>query len=496
MFEMPFIHKHKKSAMLVLFVAGSLSALSFAPFHLWPIMGISLTILMRFLLGAQTKKEAVGYAFGYGFGLGLFSMGWLSNALLIEPGTFMAFIPFVYIGMGIFFGVFYAIPAFISMFASTPVRRVLCFTAAFCFFEWVRSWFLSGFPWNLTGMVLTGMPFLVQSAALWGVYGLSFLFLLLFCSAALGWRCKLFWSMLCVWILIGIGGAYRLYTASLDTVWGVQLRLVQPAIKQSLKWDPAAGEENLSRLINLSRAHNETITHVIWPESAVPFLIDQDEAQRLRLMSASRQGSTLITGGLRLAEKTPPRLSNSIYILDDLTDIQGVYDKSHLVPFGEYMPLSDIIPIQKVVPIPADFKAGDHVRTLLVPKAPPAGMLVCYEIIFSGQVVEKNNRPAWLINVTNDGWYGLSAGPYQHFDMAKMRAVEEGLPVVRAANNGISAVINPYGLPTAWLDLDKQGVLDAPLPVALKPTFYAQTGPLPLSLICFMLVIFSIARRK
>ena len=162
-------------------------------------------------------------------------------------------------------------------------------------------------------------------------------------------------------------------------------------------------------------------------------------------MGAVRQGGTLIMGGMRAVHPEKRTMANSLFVLNDLAEIQGFYDKSHLVPFGEYVPLRGILPMDKIVPIASDFEAGSGVQTIQVPKAPPAGPLVCYEVIFSGQVVDRKNRPEWLINVTNDGWYGLSAGPYQHLGMAKMRAVEEGLPVVRAANTGVSAVFDGCG---------------------------------------------------
>lgn len=486
----------KKIKPFLLAGAGILSAFALAPYYILPFMLIGMGYLFHSLNTATSKKQAFLYAFIYGFAFGAVSMGWLSNALMIDSGTFVALIPLVWIGMGLFFGIFYAVPAVLALFAVPGVRRLLAFAGWFVIFEWIRSWFLTGFPWNLVGSIWnTSLP-LLQSASVWGVYGLSLITILAFCAAGLLPKKKPLIIMGSILIVLYICGLWRLYDAVPENVWGVKLRLVQPNIAQTLKWNPDKAEENYSKLIRLSKENNDAITHVIWPESAVPFLVDHNESERVRMMSAVRQGGTLITGGLRGANPTNQELANSIFVLDDMANIIGYYDKAHLVPFGEYVPLRGILPIDKLVPIGSDFLSGIGIQTIRIPKAPPASPLVCYEIIFSGQVVEKSRRPGWLINVSNDGWYGLSAGPYQHFDMAVMRAVEEGLPVVRGTNNGISAVIDPYGQIVASLDLGQEGVVDSELPRALPATPFAKMGivfPLILAGLC---IAFSIKRRK
>ena len=209
----------------------------------------------------------------------------------------------------------------------------------------------------------------------------------------------------------------------------------------------------------------------------------------MRLMQAVRQGGTLILGGMRLIPEQKT-IANSLFILDDMANIVAYYDKSHLVPFGEYVPFRKFLPFDKLVPIPFDFWEGRGVQTIRAPKTPPLGALVCYEVIFSGAVADQKNRPEWLVNVTNDGWYGLSAGPYQHLGMAKMRAVEEGLPLVRSANTGISAVFDGFGRTKGRLSLGTEGVLDVALPRSLSPTIYARFGVwIPVGF-CLLLLIF------
>ena len=476
---------------------GMLGAYAFAPWFIWPTLLLALTFLMLFLNTATSLKQIALFGFAFGFGIGLVSLSWITNALLIDNGNFALLIPLVLAGLGFFMGLFFMLPALLSYFAPSGTKRWIAFTCWLVLFEWIRSWFLTGFPWNLIGSIWTNTPVLLQFAAVMGVYGLSFITILTLTAPALLPRFKPVGICLLIIGLLGIGGWIRLYQATPEDVFGVYLRLVQPNIKQTLKWNPQQAEENLSTLIQLSRENNEKISHVIWPESAVPYLLEINTSERLRLMGAVRQNATLITGALRIINQEKKQLANSIFIIDDMANITGYADKSHLVPFGEYVPLRGLLPFDKIVPIQSDFIAGEGPTTRHIPKAPPASMLVCYEIIFPHAVVSyQPQRPDWIINVTNDGWYGNSAGPYQHLGMAQLRAVEEGLPVVRVANTGISAIISPYGELLKTLDLNQQGVLDTPLPRAINKTIYATLGNIPLLVLCLIGILFTKRYRK
>ncbi len=484
----------KKS--ILLFLLGLLGAFSFAPYYIIPCVGVAFWALMSFIITAENKKQIALFSFSVGLGLGMSSLGWICNALLVDEGAFRVFIPIALLGLGIFFGLFFMLPALCTVWFKNPISKWLAFASFFVFFEWIRSWFLTGFPWNLIGNIWTFFPPFLQTASLVGVYGLSLLSILLFTSLALLPQKRWFIIVGTVFCFCTFAGFMRLYDTPKEMVWGVKLRLVQPNIKQSLKWNPQKAQENYETLITLSRQNNKDITHVIWPESALPFYPDIDEVSKARLMEAIRQGGTLLTGGLRVVNLKKRQLANSLFVFDDLSDIKGYYDKSHLVPFGEYVPFRDVLKIDKIVPIPSDFVKGSGVRTMYIPKAPPVSPLVCYEVIFPSKVADKKKRPEWLLNITNDAWYGLSAGPYQHLSIAQMRAVEEGLPLVRATNNGVSAVINPYGEIIASLDLGEQGVLDTALPRAEKKTFYASFGnKIPLVLVGFILLL-AIFRNK
>ncbi len=275
-------------------------------------------------------------------------------------------------------------------------------------------------------------------------------------------------------------GAWRLADGPVPEVPGVRLRLVQANIEQTLKWAPEMRLQHLERHLALSRQPGfAAITDVIWPETAAPSFLERDGDARRMMSEATPAGGLLIVGALRASPpgEEPLQIWNSLLALDGRGAILGTYDKSHLVPFGEYVPLHRWLPLDKITPGGVDLAAGSGAETISLPGLPPVGPLICYEVIFPNAVVDRAHRPAWLLNLTNDGWYGLSAGPYQHLAAARLRAIEEGLPLVRAANTGISAVVDPYGRLLASLGLGQEGVLDHALPTALPARLpYARWG--------------------
>jgi len=281
-------------------------------------------------------------------------------------------------------------------------------------------------------------------------------------------------------LILGLGviGATRL-EAMPNRATGVWLRIVQPSIPQSLKWDPAAAERNFRRLIDLSGGPaNHPIAAIVWPEAATPFLLERDVRHRQEIAELVSGQRYLITGALRATPPSGPVLQvwNSIEVLDGKGDIIASYDKAHLVPFGEYVPFHDVLPFRKITAGNLDLSAGPGPRTIALAGLPPFAPLICYEVIFPGVIVDETQRPDWILNVTNDAWYGRSSGPYQHFAIARTRAIEEGLPVVRAANNGLSGVVDPAGRVLARIDLDTIGHADLPLPSAGGMTLYARFG--------------------
>ena len=498
--------KFEKYPLLTAFICGWLAVAALPPFYLFPLLFVSFSILIWLIHHASSAAKAfkTGYAFGFAFFA--FGFSWIGNALLIDAATFGWLCPIVFLACGFFFGLFIAVPAWTSFFFRKLPAQYLAFCALWVFSEWVRSFILTGFPWNLLGSVLAFDNRFIQFAAVGGTYSLSLL-VLLSVAAPVFWlehpnkvSARISAAIpLCLLFFLGLYGSIRQASFS-DAVSDTRIRLVQPAIPQTMKWQPAVLEENFNTYVKMSqKAGMDDIDFIIWGETASPFPLDIDEYHLQTARYAVPPEGFLITGMVRyeFVNDTEHNAYNSMIIIDSQGKTVGRYDKSHLVPFGEYVPLRGWLPLDKVVPISADFVAGNGPATRHIPKAPPASLLVCYEIIFPNAVVaDKPKRPDWIINVTNDGWYGLSAGPYQHLGMAQLRAVEEGMPVVRVANTGISAVIDSYGRLLKTLPLGTQGVLDSPLPRAVGATFYALFGNIPLFVLCLLGIFWTRPRRK
>ena len=489
---------------------GIIAVGALPPYYFLPCLFLAFSGLIYLLDRAESKKPAALLGFWFGFGFFSAGLSWVCNALLIEGMGFEALAPLPLIGFGLWGGLFPMTACLIAFCFPKGWRRLIAFSAAWGITEWVRAWLFTGFPWNPIASVWTFCPAMIQTASLWGTFGLSAVSVFMAGTAGLvrGKKIKDFSpvgsALLIALVMAGYGfGRLKNAPALSHTINGVTLRLVQPNIDQGKKWSRNEAEQNMMKLVHLSRSKGaEKVSHVIWPETATQFLLQEDEFARSMVISALTPGAILLAGSLRAERTETGRLSklfNSIVAINDVGISLGHYDKSHLVPFGEYVPLAKIFPfIRKVTPVPMDFGVGQGVKTILIPRTLPVGMLVCYEVIFPGEVADKKVRPYWLVNVTNDGWYGISAGPHQHFAAAQMRAVEEGLPLVRAANTGISGVTDAYGRVTGSLPLGTQGVLDAGLPRRTdKPTFYSLYGNrIPLALCVVFLILASLPYKR
>jgi apolipoprotein N-acyltransferase len=265
----------------------------------------------------------------------------------------------------------------------------------------------------------------------------------------------------------------------------VRLRIVQANVDQANKWRPENSAEIFAKYLKLTKSGGggpglDGVQLVIWPETAVPFLLADSSEALAEIAAILPAGTTLLAGSARVADEhdsqgrlVHSRVYNSLLAIDDKGSVISGYDKIHLVPFGEYLPFQDFMEslgIMQMTGVRGGFSPGSGPRRLAVPGIPLLSPLICYEIIFPDDITDKGDRPGWLLSVTNDAWFGTSAGPYQHFHQARLRAVEQGLPVVRAANTGISAIIDPYGRVVAEIGLGEEGVLDGVLPQALPPT--------------------------
>jgi apolipoprotein N-acyltransferase len=370
--------------------------------------------------------------------------------------------------------------------------------------EWLRGHVLTGFPWNLIGYALTYPLALMQSAAYLGIYGLSLCAVLIFALPAVLWsaaprgpggrRRKALAAAVAVvpLSLAGLFGELRLSGAAPGTVAGVKVRIVQPNVPEREKWRPANQERIFLDHLTLSHTNpageidgGAGITHLLWPEAALPFLVLEHSGARAAIGRMLPPGALLITGGLRAETAAAGgaetrQVFNSILVFGEGGSLVTRYDKIRLVPFGEYLPLQatlEALGLRQLTGLRGGFAAGASPRPLLfVPGLPPSAPLICYEAVFPHAVVESAERPGLLLNVTNDGWFGDTTGPRQHFHQARVRAVEEGVGLIRAANTGISAVVDAQGRILARLGVNLRGTIDADLPAPLPPPPYARFG--------------------
>jgi apolipoprotein N-acyltransferase len=493
-----------RRALLAVF-AGAISVLAFAPIHAWPVLFISFGLLVWLLDGCHAGHAELGDRLrcaaltGLWFGFGYFLTGlyWIAEAFLVEPWRHGWLIPFVMTALPGGMALFYAAAAALAAYLWRPgAARVFALAIAFGLAEYARGHILTGLPWNLFGYGLAATLPMMQTAAIFGVYALSLLAVLLFASPFAIWAPQgsglarpkgtaLLTFVFSVALALGAAwGAARLQSANAAST-GVRLRIVQANVDQANKWRPENSAEIFDTYLDLSRSGGgkgglDGISLLVWPETAVPFLLAESAQALSAIGDVLPDGTSLLVGSGRIVEErdaqdrlVATRIYNSVLVIGDKGDVLDGYDKIHLVPFGEYLPFQDFMEslgIFQLTGVRGGFSAGTGSRLLSVPGAPPARPLICYEIIFPDEVRDKSQRPGWFLNVTNDAWFGGSAGPYQHFHQAQLRAVEQGLPVVRAANTGISAIIDPYGRVLGDLGLKKEGVVDGLLPEALPNT--------------------------
>ena len=474
------------------FLFGVLAVLALPPLYVVPALVPAVVGLLWLLDGARSWKGALALGWWFGWGFFIFGLYWMAYSFLVEAETFAWMIPFAIPGLAAVAAVYIALATLATWrIVKGGLARAVFFPIAWIVAEFLRGTLLTGFPWNLIGSVWAFSATTMQSAALFGAYGLGFFTILAAAAPAAlvdedaTLRVRRGLSIAAYGILAAfmIWGGARVILAPDDSVPGVRLRLVQPDVPQTEKWQNGQQIEIIRRLMAMSAEPaqgSQLPTHIIWPETAVPTFL-AEEPQVLRALGARVPvGGALITGAPRLERLGGDKFKmfNSLHVIDEAGRIRATYDKSHLVPFGEYMPFRDILDLRLIGGDRTDFTPGPGPTTLEIPGAPPASPLICYEAIFPAHVVAANGaRPEWLLNITNDAWFGISSGPYQHLAAARMRAVEEGLPLVRAANNGVSAVFDGYGRTRVETSLGGSAVVDSDLPKSVKgSTVFARTG--------------------
>lgn len=502
-------------AGILAFAAGGLSVLGYAPFHLWPLFALAITAFV-FLLDDATRTQRPirsglwrGWLFGFGAFLG--GLNWIANAFLVDIEKFGALaIPAVL-----------ALPALLALFWgaagalcialwSKGAARIALFAAAFGLAEWLRATILTGFPWNLPGYIWPAGGSVSQSASVIGVHGLSILTQVLLASPAVWFgadnqKHKLGFSVAALALLGGLYGfgAFRLAEADrAPQPKAPIIAVVDAGFTQREKWLPENRDRVAQRYIDLlDDAAAQKASIIVWPEGATPFPLLEDAATLKGI--DDRLGSRQLATGLVRREALG--IDNELYfnslavIGRDGTGLalRGLYDKNHLVPFGEYVPfgsLFDAVGLRSLVSYGSDFTPGGTVAPIAFAGAPKAWPLICYEAIFPINLPKGAERPGWLLNVSVDAWFGNGQGPAQHFNQARYRAIETGLPLVRAASGGPSAIVDAYGR-VAKLGEKKGGVTAFPLPRALGQTLKSKNDYFLWAVMVLFFVVGGVKRR-
>lgn len=506
---------------VIAFSAGATGALALGPFEIAPAMAVPLCVAVWLIdgsagAGVAALRSAAGAGWWLGFGYFLAGLWWLGAAMLVEADQFAWALPLAVFGLPAGLAMFTAV-GFASARAIWPSGplRIFALAGGLGGAEWLRGTLLTGFPWNDMGMALAAAGPLAQTASLIGLHGLDLAAIVIFAAPATltdvpscGRR-----QSIAIWVSVALlaamaqFGALRLAAGRTEYAPGVKLRLMQPNLPQDAKFRPQNGPAILERYLTLSnrdagpeRRGAAEMTHIIWPESAFPYILSK-QPEALRAIAQTLQGAILLTGGARVEEDGDGggKIFNSILVVQG-DQIVSVFDKIHLVPFGEYLPMEKYLkPFGLTQLVPGVWDEGAGPRMLSAPGLPLMSPLICYEAIFPGQATETgavSRRPRLLLNVTNDGWFGLTSGPYQHFAQARLRAIEEGLPLIRVANTGVSAIVDPWGRVLDSLPLGVEGIIDGRLPLPTAPTVYSRWGRRAFPALWILTILVALLARK
>lgn len=513
---------------LICFSTGAIGALALAPVNFFPAICVPMSCAIWLIDGSiqnRSSEESKSSHFfhiavdGWWMGFGYFLAGlwWLGTAFFIEADKFGVLAPLAVFGLPAILALFFSAGFCVSSLLWTQSSwRCLSLAIGLGLSEWLRSIIFTGFPWNNLGMALAVNLNFAQTASLIGLHGMTFVAIFVFSAPAcladfnVPRRVRAVEVAAVVLACLFAGGALRLFLAPLSFEPDVTLRVVQPNIDQGVKFTPSAMDKIIKKHIDLSigattdgKKNIDHISHFIWPESPFPAPLSLVPSALAQIASIIPSSSILLTGAVRPEFQNDGKVLfyNSISVISSKGDIVGNYDKQHLVPFGEYLPFETFlsaIGLRQFVHVPGGFSSGDRSNVLRATGLPPIAAMICYEAIFprTSSSFATSDRPGLIVNVTNDAWFGSTPGPYQHFSQARLRAIEEGLPLVRAANSGISAIVDPYGRVVDALPLGVEGVLDGPLPRSVTTTFFARhPTTAPLLVLILMLFVLFISKR-
>ena len=493
-------------SLLAPLALGLVSAFAFEPVGLWPLMPLAFAALCELIARAPSLKRAL--LTGWLFGVGQFVLGlnWIATAFTYQSAmpAWLGWVAVVLLSL--YLAVYPALATGLAwrIGKGKPVALVLALAGAWALAEWLRAGLFTGFAWNPVAVSLVDTPLKGLAAGI-GTYGLSAIVVLIGGIAWLAAR-RAFKPALAGATAIALAAILFWPPSPVPATNLKPIRIVQPNIGQQDKWRPGF-DEIAARRLDLLSIQGPPVTRLLfWPEAAItnPLTDQRPQAreltndERLRATRSLAPGDLLLTGGLGLTSSDGRRLdgaTNSVFVMAPLGKIIGRYDKAHLVPYGEYLPMRPLlsaIGLSRLAPGDLDFRPGPGPRSVALPGGLKVGFQLCYEIIFSGEVVDRANRPDFIFNPSNDAWFG-AWGPPQHLAQARLRAVEEGLPVIRSTPTGISALIDAQGRLLASVPLGRPGVIDGTLPPPRPPTLFARAGNiLPIAL-GFLLLIAGIA---
>lgn len=504
---------HIAAQYFIAFAAGSLAVLSLPPFNIWPVLFLSFGLLFyQLTIFTEHHKTFLRQALlGWSFGFGYFAFGlyWIGNALLVEGNDYVWAWPFAVVGLPILLSFFTALASFICcrFYKLETINGFLACCGTFALCEWMRGNFFTGFPWNLYGYGWHSLDQIFQTLSIGGIYGLTLCTLLWCCLPGFiakhllqagPYKNKAIIFM--VLILLSFDAAFlyghtRLQEPTLFDD-STDILIVQPDIPITDKWDTKKQPKIITTLASLSLPQSDKDTLIIWPETAISDSILSKPDLAFPIHNTLRKYAHdvhLLTGHLRYegyGMDEERKIYNSLSVFDKSFFPVATYNKSHLVPFGEYIPFQNLIPLKTVTRF-SGFKRGNGPENLAINSGIKISPIICYEVIFPKKIIKPTKKiPNIIVNVTNDAWYGNSTGPYQHYTKARARAVEYGIPVIRSANTGISGAIDAKGRTIQRLELGDKNSITLPLPYAdAQKTFFAKWQNIPFLLLCIICIL-------
>lgn len=497
-----FSHRYFKA-----FILGSFATTALPPFFVLPLLIISFSGLYLLVVKSQNKKQA--FFTGWFFGFGHFTTGiyWICYALLTDPEKFAWMIPFAISGLPAVLAIYIGLVSLIVfVIPANGIRRIFVFTSVWVITEILRGILFSGFPWNLIGYSLNFSNYLIQINSVTGIFGASLLVTIFATMPALlieknGVNKKNIIAVVISLLIIPalfVFGYLRTSNETNEAGKKITIAVVQANISQNLKWEPTLRIKNFMEHVlhteEIQKKYGAAPKLIVWPESGVSYFLDQERNLQNMIRNAINYNDILITGSIREEEnETHYDIWNSIFVMNKARGVIDYYDKFKLVPFGEFVPLRNVLWfVDKITHGAVDFSKGPGPKTISLENGIKISPSVCYEAIFSGKIIDEKNRPDLMVNVTNDAWFGISSGPHQHFEMARIRAVEEGIPLVRSANTGVSGVIDEYGRVLASTELGTKANLVFDLNLKTTNTVFSVYGILPVIITALIILFISI----